>query len=246
MLLITLTLLIIFIVCAFNFKPQLKFLHLVLYSNDTNYDCIYKITSKYYKKFNNVKTIYYTYSSDIQNNYSLIGDMLYIKGKESYLPGILEKTIKAFEYNFNYDYDYIVRSNISTIVNFDLLNKELIKKPIDYGAGRILNLQWIDEKCGVIDKTYFGTNYASGTSIIISKNAINLLNLNKNLINYNLIDDLSIGVLFKELNIIPQEIGSILDVKEYTDKKYTFYRNKNIDRSLDCKHINYIINKNKW
>ena len=45
--------------------------------------------------------------------------MIYIKGEETFIPGILEKTLLAIKISSkNFTYDYIVRTNISTLVNY--------------------------------------------------------------------------------------------------------------------------------
>ena len=111
---------------------KLKYVNLVLYSEDREYDKMKEITEVYYDKFENVKTIYYKFDDKINDEYKMEGNLLKIKGKETYVPGILEKTIKSMEYVANDQYDYLVRSNISTIVNFKLLDEELIKTPIEY------------------------------------------------------------------------------------------------------------------
>ena len=77
----------------------LNILHLVLFSHDSGlYDVMYHITRKYYHTFENIKTVYYCFDENITDNYSLIDDILYIKGTEGYIPNILDKTIKAFQY----------------------------------------------------------------------------------------------------------------------------------------------------
>ena len=75
-----------------NMTNNYDILHLVLYSDEDYYNKMYEITRKYYKKFNNVKTIYYKFSSSIEDNYKLEDDILLIKGNESYIPGVLDKT----------------------------------------------------------------------------------------------------------------------------------------------------------
>ena len=91
--------------------------------------------------------------------------------KNHYVPGILKKTLLAFKYLNNIDYDYLIRSNISTIIDFNRLISYLDKNPIDYyGAGKLVNLQWTGG--GMLDSTWRGTLFASGTSIIFTKKAV--------------------------------------------------------------------------
>jgi hypothetical protein len=239
-----------------NFNNDLKILHLVLYSDDLYYNQMYNLTSNYYKKFINVKTIYYTFCSDCTNT-QLVNDILYIKGEETYLPGILDKTIKTFEYFKDYDCDYIIRSNISTIINFNLLIKKLDNKSIDYGGSIKLFISdsYRDPNSGINNNIYSNTSYISGTCIILSKKLFDQILLNKNYIDYNVIDDVSIGVLIQnyfpniKLNefsedflAIDQPINDSI-LKTYLSK-IIFYRNrnKNNSRNIDVNNMNYIIN----
>ena len=111
-------------------------LHLVLFSHDNGlYDIMYHITKKYYHSFENIKTIYYCFDEHIEDNYILKDDILYIKGTEGYVPNILDKTIKTFSYiNDKEEFNYIIRSNISTIINCSVLNSILTDNIIHYGV----------------------------------------------------------------------------------------------------------------
>jgi hypothetical protein len=65
-----------------------------------------------------VQYYFTTFRENQSNPIEVEGDCIYVKGKESYL-GILKKTIDAFDYLFHFigDFDYVIRTNISTIVN---------------------------------------------------------------------------------------------------------------------------------
>ena len=132
--------------------------------------------------------------------YIIKNDILYINGKESYIPGILEKTLFAFSL-FRNDYDYIIRTNVSSIINVDKIMKILQTTKIEYGCGHCLKLSWLDKLYGIIDTTYWNTNYAQGTCIILSKNAINELIENQNDIPYGIIDDVAIGYMLKKYKL---------------------------------------------
>lgn len=210
-----------------NYKHhKLKFLNLVLYSKNNEYDDMYELTKNHYKKYKNVDTIYYLFSNDIDENYKYdrIKNILIIKGNETYLPGILDKTIKAFKYvetieNINgVKYDYIIRSNISTVINFDKLCKELVNKPVSYGGGFRMKIfkGWRDHPGGIIDDRYEGVEYASGTSIIISRDLLNKMLKKINLIDYNVIDDVSIGQFIMK-NFPEYKLETYDDVFLYTN-----------------------------
>jgi hypothetical protein len=243
-------------------NTSLSFLNLVLYSSDNSgpYDKMYEETNKYYKTFPNVKTVYYTFSNDISDNYlDTITNILYIKGTENYIPGILDKTIKAFEYFKEDNYDYIIRSNISTLINFYLLNDELMKHPVEYSTGFLFTIHQLDPGNGITKQSFEsmkGLKYPSGTSIILSKNTMKQLLNNKNLLETDKIDDVAIGLFFskhypniKLENIfddrylfVPDMEGNYEKIKELImNKNYIFYRNRNNNRDIDPIQLKQII-----
>lgn len=230
-------------------QSDIRILHLVLYSSSIEYDKMYLLTRDYYKKFNNIITIYYTFSLKY-NIITLVDDILYIPGNDTYLPGILDKTIKAFLYcDLHYKYDYIVRSNISTIVNFNLLSNKLNKTSIDYGGGQYLLLRTIDVLNGITNNKYFGTYYVGGTAIIFSNKMIKLLLLNKDKLDYSVVDDVAIGVLIKEqfpdiaISYIQPMFYNTnpINMSDIASNQYLYYRNKTNNRMNDVNHMKQII-----
>lgn len=233
-------------------STNISIINLVLYSNDKEYDKMYDITKKYYSKFSNVKTIYYQFDENIIKEYELKDDILLIKGKETYIPGILDKTVTAFQYIYNqYDFDYVIRSNISTIIDFDLLTEYLQETSIQYGGG-LKNIISGDKNHPDLENLI----YASGTSIIFSKSVLKEFLNKKQHIRNDLIDDVSIGLLIRDhlpnitqhyipenrFIFIPDEKGDtskIIDIIK--NKSYIFYRNRQDDRKTDVKQMEIII-----
>ena len=228
----------------------MKILNLVLYSdNDENYVQMYEALSGYYKGFSDVTTYFYKYNENISGNIEITGDIINIKGRESYMPGILNKTIDAFmlfKNNGEYEkYDYIIRSNISSIVNFSLLPEQLELNPVEYYGST--NIGYI-----TLDNT--NIPFASGTNIIMSKKGYMTLVNNINLLNRAYIDDISIAVFFHKLNIkitkagkagengfvfVPM-INNNLEYEKLVNDKYLVYRN----RSENNRHFDVINMKN--
>ena len=243
-------------------------MYLLVYEEGT-YESMQKVLSNYYKKFNNnVSTYFVKYNENVKSTYGkeyyIENDIIYINGKETFIPGILEKTLLAFKYLNNIDYDYLVRSNISTIIEFNKLISYLEKYPIDYyGAGKLVNLQWTGG--GIFDSTWYGTLFASGTSIIFTKKAVDEIVNNMNLVRMDIIDDVSLGVYVREhKNVTPIEINqkhfyevphfnkdsnSISQFIEFikNNNDIIFYRNKCFgiyvkNRDIDYKQMEIIIN----
>ena len=255
----------------------MKFLNIVLYSNsnqNNHYDSMKKMTSLYYKSFGEkVKTLYVRYD-ELNNGKQIqqINDDLIINGKESYIPGILNKTLDTFDYiiseNMLDDYDYCIRTNISTIVNYDVLEAELSNNPIEYyGGGRAMVLNW--KACGMEDESWFGTVFVQGTSIILSKEAVKLMYSQKDKFHTEFIDDVAFAIFAKEhmpSSYPPQMIknGLFKDIPHCIDNdnkhniervkkaislsknNTAFYRNKCLgihcsNRLLDLIHMKVII-----
>jgi hypothetical protein len=230
----------------------MKILNLVLYSdNDEIYVQMYQALSGYYKGFSDVSTYFYKYNENISGNIEITGDIINIKGRESYTPGILNKTIDAFmlfKNNGEYEkYDYIIRSNISSIVNFSLLSEQLELNPVEYyGSTNIGNI--------TLDNT--NIPFASGTNIIMSKKGYMTLVDNINLLNRAYIDDISIAVFFHKLNIKITNVGKAgesgfvfvpminnnLEYEKLVSHNYLVYRNKSENnRQYDVINMKNII-----
>ena len=180
-------------------NKEIKILNLVLYSSSYTFDKMKMITEKFYNKFKNVDTIYYKFSNDLDTDTELRGNVLHIKGDETYIPGILQKTIKAFEYFKNdlNNYDYIVRSNVSTIIRFDVLSDDLKTNPIDYGCSYCFGLEKEPNIHG-IHEIHNNEIFSSGTSIILAANIVRHIIKHTQLIDMNTIDDVSIGKFILE------------------------------------------------
>ena len=116
----------------------MKLLNLIIYSTDIpEYEEMYKIQSSYLKKIG-IEHYFLIFSENmfgIDKNMIFHDNIIYFKGKENLIPGVLLKSLYGMEF-FNNDYDYIIRSNISEIINFDLLRDKLSKNSFDYGGSQ--------------------------------------------------------------------------------------------------------------
>ena len=226
-----------------------KIINLILYSEDVHeYIEMRNILSNYLRE-KGIKYYFYTYKPELETDFLLDDDILYIKGEETFIPGILDKTIKALEYINEFDYDYIIRSNISTIVNFGILKYYL--RDLDYSGALYYSGSFVDTKSGLNEEQnqkYESYGFASGTCIILSKKSVNCIIKNQNeLREYGIIDDVAIGVLLeskaKEYELISKKFGNkLLFCKEdnYTNKNYISYRIKSENRRSDCEMMNLI------
>ena len=185
----------------------MKILILVIYSESEFYKDMLEIQRSYIHLNPNFQVFFI--QSRIQSReeqtkeeeVEIQDDFIYVKSLENKM-GILGKTLKSLEYLIQKGlvYDFIVRTNISTLINLDLLYNHLTNIPTEniYTGGFILNLQWLDPEAGIIDETFFGTKFLQGTSIILSWDIVNKLVNNLNKIRYDIIDDVSIAIFIKQ------------------------------------------------
>jgi hypothetical protein len=146
---------------------------------------------------------------------------LYLKGKESYCPGIRDKTLDCFEYIVNNtpDYDFIVRTNLSSLWNFTTL--------IDY----ISSLPTVGVYNG-IRGIYNGVPFVSGSGFIMTKDVVQLLVRNRSLVTTNILDDVDIAIALQNLGVAitlgsRKDLGSVAAVDRYRyDKSIYHYRMK--------------------
>jgi hypothetical protein len=119
---------------------------------------------------------------------------LFIRSDECLIPGILHKTVEALSYFLSFDYDFIWRTNLSSVLDFEGLQRYLgtINSSGFYG--------------GYVGKTVSGKDiwFASGAGFIMSRNVAEYLVLNKSLLRWDLIDDVAIGALLEpQYGIVP-------------------------------------------
>lgn len=191
----------------------MKIIILIISNNEPEY---YKNMKDVWKKYmnlhENIKSYFIEFSEKINDEVLLNNEdnIILIKGKDSVIPGVLDKTIKSIKYfvNNNIDFDYIVRTNLSTVINLKKLHYFLENNKFDYGGPRgILNFNNNELQISKLSfKKNFKTKFnkininnrffASGTGIIMSKNAVFKL-LNED-IYYSIIDDVLIGLYLSQ------------------------------------------------
>ena len=111
--------------------------------------------------------------------------------EESYIPGILVKTIETMEYvNKNFVYKHILRTNLSSFFILDNLLKTSYSLP-----DRNLYAGVIGNHNNIL--------FASGAGFWMSKDIVEKILANNNNIDYTLIDDVAIGKLLSSIQITP-------------------------------------------
>jgi len=125
----------------------------------------------------------------------------YIKGSESYNPGVREKTIDSFDYflKSGAKYDYVVRTNISSVWNFRTLLKYLSTLPQSNVYSGIIGY-------------HNNIRFVSGAGFIMSPDIVQRIIDNRTMTHHiNIMDDVDIGAVLDRLGT-PFTLGSRTDL----------------------------------
>ena len=204
-----------------------------------------------HNKIHNIKSFFYCYKKNVDHS-EIVDNVLYISGEESYIPGILEKTLEAFEVFKDQEYDYIIRSNISTIINYTELFKYLFVEDFDYGGPLYYFGNFFDLEAGMTQEKhckYKNCHFVSGICIILSRKTIKLLTDNKkDILSYGLVDDVAIGVYLHDKGLKRKKIGPDLYSFDNSVYKpgYILYRNRSNNREIDVSNMKMIMSQLKY
>jgi hypothetical protein len=218
-----------------------KLLILSIYNENEYYDKMMKQTNVYlttveqHDTARNINYLFIMYKP-IDTEYILNKkeNVLIINGKDSMIPGILNKTIDAIDIITNklkWEYDFVIRTTVATNVDTIKLYKMLdsLDKSKTFYIGNLQKLEWIDVGCGIIDKTYWGTIYAGGGFSLFSKSiGIEMINRKTDFI-YDIVDDLSIGLFIQSIpNVIFINMTHMAEFYgNWNIEKIVFFNNTN-------------------
>jgi len=238
----------------------MKVLVLFIYSSNNGfYDKMLEIQKRYIHSNENIECYFVTLDENLNDDIKLENDTIYVKGTESHI-NILYKTVKALDYlinTLNKNYDFVVRSNISTIINFNCLYEYLKQSPktMFYAGGVNVYLRWPIELHDLSESrhhernSFYGLQFVQGTSIILSCDVVQCILENKNTIEYDIVDDVKIALLIRELlneaytnfkNLKP-ELFATVRVNTFSNN-CVFIRNSSQDRDNDADNMNIYVN----
>jgi len=185
-------------------------------------------------------------------------DIIFVNQVETYF-NILNKTLKAMEYINNVlqlEYDFLIRTNVSTVINIPRLLTELSripKKNISIGGNK-MQINWTCPGYGIDDNRYKGRWFVQGTSIVFSKDVCEDIIKNQHKIEKKIVDDITLFMYLGNFNkeaydsvnkyaISFYECSQKLDELHTIPKDFAFYRNKSEDmRDDDIMRIRFLCN----
>lgn len=224
-----------------------KIVVLTIFNDNDYYEKMRKSNEEYLlflEKNSQIKqfmTLFYiVYKNLNDKEYFIDGNTLYIHGKEEFIPGILEKTLKAMDIvtnKLNINYDFALRTNASAVINYHELLKYIEELNIpnnDFSyIGPFNVLSWYDPPCGIVDNKYHGTRYCGGAFTLLSRKLVLNMIENKEKFVRNVIDDVSIG----------QYINNLKNVREICIKDKIVF---DYSASSNKHAIAYFNNTNKF
>ena len=220
----------------------MKLIFLILANDTDNYLKMQELWKMYMDSHENIKSYFIKYNLNKLNNDKDIfmeNNTIYIKGnKESIIPGCLDKTIKSIEYILdNEKFDYIIRTNMSSVWDLNKIYNLLSSN--DFVTG------------GVIGKKN-SQQFISGAGILLRNDICKMIIENKNYLDYNIIDDVSIGIFLTNNNIHMNPLtrfeaynyeNDLDKINKCLDGSYFHFRcksNKDSDNTINT--MRYIIN----
>jgi len=112
----------------------MKIITLRIYNSTPYYDAMYEL----HRKFDKNSVYLMACPTITEPTYNLEKCVLKVPGNESLIPGILEKTILGIQYCIqHFSFDILIRSNMSTIINYEELENQLSKITTHIYGGQI-------------------------------------------------------------------------------------------------------------
>jgi hypothetical protein len=199
---------------------------------------IYKLDKEvwmsYMNKFPNIDSYFIEYRQSDESTIIIENNTIYFQGEECF-ENIIHKTLNSIDFCLaRKKYDFIVRTNLSTVCDFTLLEKYLSELPTKekiYSGhhGPYYNLEtfryWFD--------------FIGGMGIIMSKDVCEMIlePTNRQMVeNFKNMDDIDIGYLmyYHHIPIIGMKYYIIDSLDQFNnsisiihERKYIFYRVKN-------------------
>ena len=212
-------------------RPYYRIVNLVIYNESVSYERLMRRElERLMGRLRDVKTLFVSLRPDCTSVHEE-GGTLSVPGHETFIPGILHKTIEAIHYCVReVRFDFVVRSNISTVIDFGRLTGMLPRE-----SGAVYASTWI-----------WGSHvpsgaFASGTNIILNDEAARYILKMRHEINMDVIDDVSIGNLLRRVTI-PRQLQPMMTWNADTPDGVVF-RNRSDDRLVDVTRMRQIIDR---
>ncbi len=156
---------------------------------------------------------YIEFNSTIENDFLVEKNTIKIKGNETLMPGLFEKTIKSMKYIIdNFEFSYLMRTNLSTLLHLENI----------YSFLNLLDQQNLHKYFGgftIKDVVFTGTDVVSGTGIFASNNVVKyLIEKYDDKRKYDVPDDVLFSNIIHDSNLNETKIENI-EIQNITNYK---------------------------
>jgi len=211
-------------------RPFYKLIILIIDSDDPVYT-VHRATWRAYMNSDpEVLSLFLRYSPTHEGpNLDFSANTLTFKGTDSLIPGILYKTLDAFDYCLqHFTFDHILRTNISSFFVFPLLKERVLS-----------TLPRIGCYAGFRINNHYNTDFISGTGIYISADVAQTLIQNRELYRTHLPDDVAIGYFLTRTGTV--SITSTQPFFSFTSDTDTDHDTEKIANAISCNAVHFRI-----
>lgn len=161
-------------------KSKFKLIILIISSdNETVYAEMKEMSQKYLDLFKTKNSndegvswyeyFYVEFNTNIEDDFFVEKNTIFVKGDETLIPGLFEKTMKSMKYIFdNFEFSYLMRTNLSTFLNLENIHSFLFSLEEQ-------NYQKYFGGFTIKDVVFTGKNVVSGTGIFASNDVVKYL-----------------------------------------------------------------------
>jgi len=156
----------------------MKIVVLIIASHDATYDA-FAANWRSQTLLENVRVFFLYCSEQQERPIEVSGDCIYLKGRECVKPGLHHKTLCGMRQALSEEFDYLIRTNLTSYINFRELNTLLEDKPSENwmagtyvsggflsGSGYVMTrdivqdyLRWCDEDCTTNPMAHFDDEF---------------------------------------------------------------------------------------
>jgi hypothetical protein len=173
--------------------------------------------------------------NNIETEYVVVENSLISKCEENYWSALLKKVLSGFKVFNDGNYDLVFKTNLSTIINFDVF----------YDYCQSVNLDGFIYQGNI--GTYLDYKFCSGAGMLLNKKSVELILNNIDKIDETWTDDIFIGYILNKVNNIEPTLGGFNRFDILSDiplneniKKYTHVRIKIRKDNKDIYYTNKV------
>lgn len=214
-------------------RPHFRIVNLVIYTHLSDHE---RMMRRELERLTHpdVKRMFISLSPDCGAVHERDGTLC-VPGTESFIPGILHKTIEALSFcSRTLTFDFLVRSNVSTVIDFQKM-LEILPRPSEsviYASTYVWEPD-VPERA-----------YASGTNIVMSSSAVAYVLSERHELRMDIIDDVALGMLLRRVTMPLQlEPPMVWDDASDASSAGVVFRNRSADRMRDAKQMADIIDR---